>query len=75
MAHIDGVDYVLVTASNLEARQSIYRQAIRLGYPDKKLLFIHNDVMELQLGKIHEQDDSILQELAPRIYAEKNACC
>ena len=71
VAHIDGVDYVLVTASNLEARRSIYKQAIRLGYPDKKLLFIHNDVMELQLGKIHDQDDHILKELVPRIYAEQ----
>lgn len=75
LAHIKDVDYILVLASNLEARQSIYRQAVLLGYPENKLLFIHNDFMELQMEKIHEQDDSILQKIVPRIYAEqkKNA--
>lgn len=71
LAHIKDVDYILVLASNLEARQSIYKQAVLLGYPEEKLLFIHNDVMELQLGKIHDQDDHILKELVPRIYAEQ----
>ena len=71
MPHIADVDYILVMPTKLEARKSIYRQAILLGYPEDKLLFVHNDVMELRLGKIHEQDDSILQELVPRIYAEQ----
>lgn len=71
LQHIEDVDYILVTAANLEARQSIYRQAVLLGYPEEKLLFVHNDFMELQMDKIHEQDDSILQKLVPRIYAEQ----
>lgn len=71
VSHITDTDYILVMATKLEVRKSIYRQAVLLGYPEARLLFIHNDVMELRLGKIHEQDDSILQELVPRIYAEQ----
>ena len=71
LSHIEDVNYILVMPTDLEARQSIYKQAVLLGYPEEKLLFIHNDVMELQLGKIHDQDDHILKELVPRIYAEQ----
>lgn len=71
LSHIADVEYILVTATNLEARKSIFKQAVLLGYPEDKLLFVHNEVMELQMGKIHEQNDSILQELVPRIFAEQ----
>ena len=44
MSHITDTDYILVMATKLEVRKSIYRQAVLLGYPEARLLFIHNDV-------------------------------
>ena len=71
LPHLPEVDYVLVPVSNPAARQSIYRQATELGYSDSKLLFVHNSIMRLELGKIHAQDDTALRDISPRFYEEQ----
>jgi len=62
------VDFILVPASNLEARKSIYHQAIQLGFPDEKLVFAHNTDMCLERKQIHAQDDAVLRKISLHLY-------
>lgn len=71
LAHLDEVDAVFIPVSLLAARQSIYRQAIELGYPDEKLVFAHNTILRVELGTIHAQDDAVLKAISPQLYAEQ----
>lgn len=71
LAHLGEVDYVLVMVSNPDARQSIYDQARALGYPEEKLMFAFNTVRRVKLEPFHAQDDAVLKEISPQLYAEQ----
>lgn len=65
------VDYVLVLASSVKARRSIYQQAMKLGYPDEKMIFVYNTITHMELEKIHAQSDDALRKISSRLYEEQ----
>lgn len=62
------VEYVLVTVRRDVVKREIYAQALTLGYPDEKILFVYNIC---HFAKVHEQSDINLQKISLNLPLEQ----
>ncbi len=62
------VECVLVTVRRDVVKREIYAQALTLGYPDEKILFVYNIC---NFAKVHEQNEANLQKISSGLPLEQ----